>query len=174
MFNYKKLMQKIDTFVFDVDGVLTDGTLSIFPDGELIRKMCARDGYAIKLAQEKGYNICVITGGENLMVFQRLKNLGIKNIYLKSNNKIETFNCYCVSEKISPEKVLYMGDDIPDIEVMQSVLFPCSPKDAVNEVKSISKYISSKEGGKGCVRDVIEQTMKIQGKWMNNCNIITD
>lgn len=174
MFNYKKLMKKIDTFIFDVDGVLTDGTLSIFPDGGLIRKMCARDGYAIKLAKEKGYNICIITGGENLMVFQRLKNLGIQSIYLKSNNKIKTFNCYCNSEKISPEKVLYMGDDIPDIEVMQSVLFPCSPKDAVNEVKSISKYISSKEGGKGCVRDVIEQTMKIQEKWINNYNIISD
>lgn len=174
MFNYKKLMKKIDTFVFDVDGVLTDGTLNIFPDGELIRTMCARDGYAIKLAKEKGYNICVITGGENLMVFQRLKNLGIKNIYLKSNNKIKTFNYYCSSEKISPENVLYMGDDIPDIEVMQSVLFPCSPKDAVHEVKIISKYISSKNGGKGCVRDVIEQTMKIQDKWTNNYNIISD
>lgn len=174
MFNYKKLMKKIGTFVFDVDGVLTDGTLSIFPDGTLIRKMCARDGYAIKLAKEKGYNICIITGGENLMVFQRLKNLGIKNIYLKSNNKIETFNYYCDSENISPETVLYMGDDIPDIEVMKSVLFPCSPKDAVHEVKSISKYISLKKGGNGCVRDVIEQTMKIQDKWKNDSNILLD
>lgn len=174
MFNYQKLMYKIDTFVFDVDGVLTDGTLSIFPDGALIRKMCARDGYAIKLAKEQGYNICIITGGENIMVLQRLQNLGIKNIYLKSKNKIETFNDYCNSEQISPDTVLYMGDDIPDIKVMQLVLFPCSPKDAVHEVKEISKYISSKKGGQGCVRDVIEKTLKIQDKWTNNYNIISD
>lgn len=167
MKNYKQIMQNINTFVFDVDGVLTDGNLIIFPDGSLIRSMCARDGYAIKIANDKGYNICIITGGKNFMVFQRLKDLGIQHIYLKIKDKAKKFQSYCISEKISPKKVLYMGDDIPDIKVMQSVLLPCSPKDAVNEVKAISKYISPKKGGKGCVRDVIEQTLKIQGNWYN-------
>ncbi|XOD67075.1 MAG: KdsC family phosphatase [Flavobacteriales bacterium Tduv] len=159
-------MNDINTFVFDVDGVLTDSTLGLFPDGSLVRHMSTKDGYAIRVAQEKGYNLCIITGGDDLMVFHRLKNMGIRNIYLKIKNKIEKFIDYCVFERISPDKILYMGDDIPDIEVMQIVALPCAPKDAVAEVKAVSKYISPKKGGKGCVRDVIEQTLKIQGKWI--------
>lgn len=173
MKNYKSIMNDINTFVFDVDGVLTNGILGVFPGGNLVRYMSVKDGYAIRVAQEKGYNLCIISGGDDLMVFHRLKNLGIKHIYLKIENKTEKFKEYCASERISPNKVLYMGDDIPDIEVMQAVALPCAPKDAVAEVKAVSKYISPKKGGKGCVRDIIEQTLKVQGKWMKTSHIIS-
>lgn len=162
----KYIINKINTFIFDVDGVLTNGILGVSPSGDLIRYMWARDGYAIKLANKIGYNICIITGGESLPVFNRLKNLGIDDIYLNSNNKIDVFKSYCFSKKISPEKVLYMGDDVPDIKVMENVAFPCAPKDAIKEVKKISKYISNKNGGKGCVRDVIEKILISQNKWV--------
>lgn len=166
MKNYKYIMNNINTFVFDIDGVLTDGMLSIFPDGILVRHISVKDGYAIRIAKEKGYNICIISGSNNLMVSSYLKDLGIEYIYLNVKNKMEKFKSYCTYENISINKVLYMGDDIPDIEIMESVGLPCTPKNAIAEVKAISKYISPKKGGKGCVRDVIEQTLKIQGKWL--------
>ncbi|XOD69444.1 MAG: KdsC family phosphatase [Flavobacteriales bacterium AspAUS03] len=166
-------MNDINTFIFDVDGVLTNGVLSLFPNGRLVRHMSAKDGYAIRLAKEKGYNFCIITGGTDLMVFRRLKELGIHHIYLNIDNKIERFKTYCTSEQIPSHKILYMGDDILDIEVMQAVALPCAPKDAVAEVKAISKYISPKKGGKGCVRDVIEQTLKVQENWIEIPHIIS-
>ncbi|WP_341656993.1 HAD hydrolase family protein [Blattabacterium cuenoti] len=158
-------MNHINTFIFDVDGVLTDCTLNLFSDGSLGRKMFAKDGYAIQLAKKKGYNLCIITRGSDLMVFRHLRELNISYIYQGVDNKKKYLDEYCKILNITKKKILYMGDDIPDIEIMKSVALPCSPIDAVQEVKDISKYISPKKGGKGCVRDVIERTLKIQKNW---------
>ena len=163
--NYKELMPQITTFVFDVDGVLTDGSVIIFPDGELVRKMNIKDGYALKTAVESGYNVCIISGGTNEAVRLRLKNLGITDIYLGIHFKEEKLDEYLDIYNIKPENVLYMGDDIPDINAMKMVALPSCPKDAVPEIQDISLYISQKKGGNGCVRDVIEQVMKVQDKW---------
>jgi 3-deoxy-D-manno-octulosonate 8-phosphate phosphatase (KDO 8-P phosphatase) len=163
--SYKEIMNDISTFVFDVDGVLTDGSVNISPTGEMLRKMNIRDGFAMKAAIESGYSVCIISGGSNEGVRIRLKNLGITDIYLGSPDKVETFKEYCELYAISPEKVLYMGDDIPDFHVMQLVGLPTCPQDAAPEIKSISNYISHVNGGKGAVRDVIEQVMKVQEKW---------
>lgn len=163
--NYKELMNDITTFVLDVDGVLTDGTVHITPTGEMLREMHIRDGFAMKAALESGYHVCIISGGNNEGVRIRLRNLGITDIYLGVPDKVETFNEYCDIYGIKSDQVLYMGDDIPDYHVMQRVGLPTCPQDASPEIKSIAAYISHKNGGKGAVRDVIEQVMKTQGKW---------
>ena len=163
--SYKEYLEHITTFVFDVDGVLTDGTVSVLTNGEMLRTMNVKDGYAIRSAVDKGYNLCIISGGKNDGVRIRLEGLGIKNIYLGAKNKIEQLDDYLTSNDIKSENVLYMGDDIPDYPVMKGIGLPCCPQDAVPEIKSISKYISHKKGGKGAVRDVIEQVLKVQGKW---------
>ncbi|GIZ07712.1 HAD family hydrolase [Flavobacterium sp. UMI-01] len=164
--SYKEIMNDITTFIFDVDGVLTDGSVYIANDGELLRTMNIKDGYAMKAAIESGYNVCIISGGKNEGVRLRLRNLGITDIHLGTPNKVETFEEYTELYAIAPEQVLYMGDDIPDYHVMKLVGLPTCPQDASPEIKSISKYISHKNGGKGAVREVIEQVMKVQGKWM--------
>ena len=166
--SYKELMNDITTFVFDVDGVLTDGSVFVNNDGEMLRTMNIRDGYALKAAVESGYNVCIISGGSNEGVRVRLRNLGIKDIYLGTPDKVETFDQYIDINQIQPGQVLYMGDDIPDYHVMQIVGLASCPQDAAPEIKGISKYISHKNGGKGAVRDVIEQVMKVQGKWMES------
>lgn len=158
-------MNNITTFIFDVDGVLTDSSVHITPTGEMLRIMNIRDGFAMKAAIESGYNVCIISGGSNEGVRIRLKNLGINDIHLASPDKVATFNEYAALYNINPEHVLYMGDDIPDYHVMQLVGLPTCPQDASPEIKGISTYISHKNGGKGAVRDVIEQVMKVQGKW---------
>lgn len=163
--SYKEIMNNITTFIFDVDGVLTDSSVHVTENGEMLRIMNIRDGFALKAAIESGYHVCIISGGNNEGVRIRLKNLGIKNIYLASPNKVATFNEYKDLFKIKPEQVLYMGDDIPDFHVMQLVGLPTCPQDASPEIKAISKYISHKNGGKGAVREVIEQVMKVQCKW---------
>ncbi|MDY0089958.1 MAG: HAD-IIIA family hydrolase [Flavobacteriaceae bacterium] len=168
--SYKEIMNDITTFVFDVDGVLTDGMVHISENGELLRKMNIKDGYAMKAAVESGYHVCIISGGSNEGVRIRLRNLGITDIHLAAHDKVETFKEYCDIYNINPEQVLYMGDDIPDFHVMQLTGLPTCPQDASPEIKNISKYISHKNGGKGCVRDVIEQVMKVQGKWHNHFN----
>ena len=163
--NYKEIMPEITTFIFDVDGVLTDGTVTVFPNGELIRTMNIKDGYALKVAIDMGYRVCIISGGTNEAVKLRLKALGVTDVYLGAHNKIEFFTEYLERHKIDPKEVLYMGDDIPDLPVMlRSGLATC-PKDAVQEIRNISLYVSQKNGGKGCVRDVIEQVLKVQDKW---------
>jgi len=164
--SYKELMPKITTFIFDVDGVLTDGNVTVFPDGQLIRKMHIKDGYALKTAIENGYNVCIISGGTNEAVRSRLKNLGVSDIYLGVHNKIEQLNEYLDLHNIKLQQVLYMGDDLPDFHVMKTVGLAACPKDAVQEIQDISIYISQKKGGNGCVRDVIEQVMKVQDKWI--------
>lgn len=163
--SYKELMNTIDTFIFDVDGVLTDGTVHVSPTGEMLREMHIRDGFAMKAAIESGYNICIISGGSNEGVRIRLKNLGITDIHLGTPDKVATFKEYIELYTIKAENVLYMGDDIPDFHVMQLVGLATCPQDAAPEIKAISTYISHINGGKGAVRDVIEQVMKVQGKW---------
>jgi 3-deoxy-D-manno-octulosonate 8-phosphate phosphatase (KDO 8-P phosphatase) len=163
--SYKELMNDITTFILDVDGVLTDSSVHITPTGEMLRIMNIRDGFAMKAAIESGYNVCIISGGSNEGVRIRLRNLGLTDIYLASSNKVETFKEYTELYQINAEQVLYMGDDIPDYHVMQLVGLPTCPQDASPEIKAISNYISHKNGGKGAVRDVIEQVMRVQGKW---------
>lgn len=164
--SYKEYLKHITTFVFDVDGVLTDGTIQINTDGEMLRTMHTKDGYALKTALNEGFNICIISGGKNKGVRARLSGLGITDIYLGAHIKTEQLNEYFKNHDIKAENVLYMGDDIPDYPVMKMVGLPCCPQDAVKEIKEISKYVSHRKGGKGCVRDVIEQVLKVQGKWM--------
>jgi len=163
--SYKIYLNSINTFIFDVDGVLTDGTVTIMSNGEVQKKMHVKDEYAIKTAIKTGFNICVITRGSNIGIKQRLEALGVTSIYLKSFSKINAFEDYLKNNQINPETVLYMGDDIPDYDVMTRVFLPTCPQDAAQEIKSISKYVSHKKGGQGAVRDVIEQTLKVQGKW---------
>ena len=163
--SYKEILNSITTFIFDVDGVLTDNSVHVTPTGEMLRIMNIRDGYAMKAAIESGYNICIISGGSNEGVRIRLKNLGLTDIHLASPDKVVTFNEYIQLHNINAERVLYMGDDIPDYHVMQLVGLPACPQDASPEIKAISKYISHKKGGKGAVREIIEQVMKVQGKW---------
>ncbi len=164
--SYKEYLNRITTFIFDVDGVLTDGTVKVTTQGELFRTMNIKDGYALKTAVEQGFRICVISGGSNEGVRVRLQNLGIEDIFLGAQQKTKILEEYLDRHDLKAENVLYMGDDLPDYEIMQEVGLPTCPQDAVPEIKSISKYVSHKKGGKGCVRDVIEQVLKVQGKWM--------
>lgn len=164
--SYKEYLKHISTFIFDVDGVLTDGTIHVNTEGEMFRIMNIKDGYGLKTAVEQGFNICIISGGTNEGVRVRLQNLGIKDIILGAKNKTEILEDYLVKNNLKRENVLYMGDDLPDYHIMQEVGLPTCPQDAVPEIKAISKYVSHKKGGKGCVRDVIEQVLKVQGKWM--------
>ena len=166
--SYKEYLNHITTFIFDVDGVLTDGTVTITTTGELLRTMNIKDGYALKCALEANYNVCIISGGTNEGVRARLKGLGVKDIYLGAHDKIVQLNEYLTKHNIKAENVLYMGDDIPDHPVMRLVGLPTCPQDSVPEIKAISKYVSHKNGGKGAVRDVIEQVMKVQSKWNGN------
>ena len=163
--NYKEKFKEINTFIFDVDGVLTNGGLYIFPDGKFVRKMNAKDGFALKLALKMKYNIAIITGGREKNIKERLEKLGIKNIFLNAHDKLPILNKYLLNNKIDPKKCLYMGDDIPDLKPMNTVGLACCPKDAVNEIKEISDYISNINGGEGCVRDVIEQVLKVNNNW---------
>ncbi|WP_407265507.1 KdsC family phosphatase [Tenacibaculum maritimum] len=163
--SYKEYLPFINTLIFDVDGVLTNGIVTIMPNGEMIRHMNIKDGYALKAAVNAGFNVCIISGGTNEGVRTRLANLGIKDIYLGAHHKIQQYNELVEKYALSPEKILYMGDDIPDYPVMKLVGMPCCPNDAAPEIQQASKYISYKKGGEGCVRDVIEQIMRVQGKW---------
>ena len=168
--SYKESLHKINTFIFDVDGVLTDGSVTITSEGEMLRTMNIKDGFALKTAIDAGYNLCIISGGSNEGVRKRLANLGVKDIYLGAHNKIEQLNEYIFNKGITTSQILYMGDDIPDYPVMELVGLPCCPQDAVPEIKAVSKYVSHKSGGKGAVRDVIEQVLKVQDKWNGNFN----
>jgi len=163
--SYKEYLKHITTFIFDVDGVLTDGSLMITTSGELYRNMTTKDGFALKRALQQGFNICIISGGTNEGVRERLRGLGITDIYLAVHDKTEVMDEYLDIYGINRENVLFMGDDIPDLYPMKEIGLPCCPQDAVPEIKEICKYVSHRNGGKGCVRDVIEQVLKVQEKW---------
>ena len=166
--SYKEIMHQITTFIFDVDGVLTDGLVTITSDGELVRTMHTKDGYALKTAIQSGFKVAIISGGTNEGVRKRLQGLGITDIYLGVHHKLECLEEYIDMYGLNPDNILFMGDDLPDYPVMKRVGLPCCPKDAVQEIQQIATYISQKRGGKGCVRDVIEQVLKVQGKWNGN------
>jgi 3-deoxy-D-manno-octulosonate 8-phosphate phosphatase (KDO 8-P phosphatase) len=168
MDNYKEQLKDITTFVFDYDGVLTDGTVVLMRTGEALRTANVKDGYALQLAIKKGFRVAIITGGESRSIVNRFRRLRVKDVFLGVDNKLEKINAYLTRHRINPEHVLYMGDDIPDYALMKAVGMPACPADACEEIKSVAKYISSCNGGRGCVREVIEQVMKIQGKWMDH------
>ncbi|GAB1475133.1 HAD-IIIA family hydrolase [Bacteroidota bacterium] len=168
MSNYKVKLSKIKAFAFDVDGVFTDGTVLCTETGDLLRMHNAKDGYAVRMAVLAGYPVAIITGGSSESIKKRFDPIGVKEIYLKSVNKMPDFLDFCSKYNLVPEDILFMGDDIPDMEILTSCGLATCPSDAVNEVKEICEYISIFSGGKGCVRDVIEQTLKIQGKWYPN------
>jgi 3-deoxy-D-manno-octulosonate 8-phosphate phosphatase (KDO 8-P phosphatase) len=164
--NFKELLKNVKAFAFDVDGVFSHNVI-LHPSGELMRSMNIKDGFAVQYAVKKGYPIAIITGGNSDAVRERFANLGIKDIYLKSQNKIPDFNAFIVRHGIAASEVLYMGDDLPDYEIMKIVGVPTCPADAVEEIKSLAKYISHKTAGEGCVRDVIEQTLRVQENWLH-------
>ncbi|MDX1462711.1 MAG: HAD-IIIA family hydrolase [Marinirhabdus sp.] len=166
--SYKEYLNQITTLVFDVDGVLTDGTIMVTTEGEMYRRMNIKDGYALKTAVDRGMHVCVISGGSNEGVRKRLQGLGITDIHLGTHQKTETLQRYLQENRLQAKNTLYMGDDIPDLKVMQEVGMPCCPQDAVPEIKEISKYVSHRKGGEGCVRDIIEQVLKVQGKWLSS------
>lgn len=168
MINFKNSLKDIKAFVFDMDGVLTDGTMLVMPNGEMVRRMNFKDGYAMQLAIKKGFEMAIISGGFSQPAFERFEKLGLKHIYLGADNKIDKYEEFLLLTNLKSDQVMYMGDDLPDYEVMTKVGLPVCPSDAAPEIKKIARYISDKKGGDGCVRDVIEQTMKMQGVWMNN------
>ncbi len=172
--SYKEYLKDITTFVFDVDGVFTDGTLLITNDGEMLRKMSVKDGYALKTAITKGYNVCIITGGTNEGVKKRLEGLGVTAIYLGAHLKEIPLQEYLTKNSIDLKNVLYMGDDMPDIPPLMMVGLSTCPQDAIPEVKAVVKYISHKKGGDTCVRDVIEQVLKVRGDWFGNFSAAND
>jgi 3-deoxy-D-manno-octulosonate 8-phosphate phosphatase (KDO 8-P phosphatase) len=163
--NVLSLFKPITTFVFDVDGVLTDGTVQLLPNGEQSRKMSIKDGYALQLAIKKGYRIAIISGGRSESVVSRLQGLGIKDIYTGITDKQEKLQDYVFEHDLRWEEVIFMGDDIPDYRAMQMVGLPVCPADAAPEIKSICRYVSPFTGGTGCVRDVIEKVLKLNGHW---------
>ncbi|MCK9219431.1 MAG: HAD hydrolase-like protein [Bacteroidales bacterium] len=168
MTNYKELLKDINTFIFDYDGVLTDGSIVMTSGGDAYRISNVKDGYALQLAKKKGYKVAVISGARSESMIHRLKSLQIDDVFLGVEKKSDMFKEYILKNNLHPTQVLYMGDDIPDYEVMLEVGVPTCPADAAQEIQAISKYISHLCGGKGCVRDVIEQVLKVQGKWMND------
>jgi len=166
--SYKEKLIKIKNFVFDVDGVFTDGSIIVDNSGNELRVFSTRDGIAVKLATEKGYTFCVISGGKNEGVRKRLNKLGIKNVYLGVNNKMEVFKSFMNDNNLKTTETMFMGDDIPDIQILKMVGLSCCPNDAANEVREVVDYISIKKGGEGCVRDIIEQILTIQKNWIEN------
>jgi 3-deoxy-D-manno-octulosonate 8-phosphate phosphatase (KDO 8-P phosphatase) len=163
---YKEALKKVKAFAFDVDGVFSDGILLMDPDGELTRSMNIKDGFAIKLASTKGYPIAVITGANSESIRKRFNILGVNDVYLKSARKLDDLTHFSRKYNLEFTDILYMGDDLPDYQVMRKVGFPACPGDAVSEIKQIARYISGYKGGQGCVRDVIEQVLRVQGVWM--------
>jgi 3-deoxy-D-manno-octulosonate 8-phosphate phosphatase (KDO 8-P phosphatase) len=167
MTNFKEELQNVKAFVFDIDGVLSTQTITLSVWGIPLRTVNLRDGYAIQLAVKKGYFVGVISGANSKEYIKRLKTLGVNDIYLNSRTKKESINELVRKWNIDIRNVLYMGDDIPDFEVMKMVGLPACPSDADSEIKQVSVYISDKRGGEGCVRDVIEQTLRLHNNWMD-------
>lgn len=160
-------LKDITTFIFDVDGVLTDGSVFVTEDGVQSRAFNIKDGYAIQLAVKCGYQVCVISGSRSKSAVYRLNSLGVTDVYMGTHTKDERFKIYLEEKITHASKVLYMGDDIPDLAPMKLAGLPVCPADAVEEIKAVSQYVSPYPGGRGCARDVIEKVLKVQGKWMS-------
>ena len=165
MGNYKEKLHKIKAFIFDFDGVLSDGKVYVQRDGEMVRATNTKDGYALQYALRKGYRVAIISGGYAESMRLRYRDFPGMDIFLHVGNKIDLFHEYLKEHDLQPENVLVMGDDIPDYQMMQMAGVKCCPADAAIEIKHISDYISFQPGGYGCVRDVIEQTLRLQGRW---------
>ena len=161
-------LSKIKAVIFDVDGVLSAQTIQLSPDGDPLRTVNIKDGYAIQLAVKQGLKIAIITGAYTENIKVRYERLGVPDIYLRSAVKIHVYRDYLQKYGLIDEEVMYMGDDIPDYEVMKAVGCPVSPSDACHEIKSISIYVSQYQGGHGCGRDVLEQVLRAQGKWLED------
>lgn len=164
--NLLEQFQKVKAFVFDMDGVLTDGSLIILPGQEFVRTMDIKDGYALQHAVKKGYHVVIISGSVSKPCAERLEYLGIRNVFMKVKDKEEVLAQYVLANNLTWGEVLFMGDDIPDLEVMKQVGLSCCPFDAVAEIKAVSKFISTKNGGKGCAREVIEKVLKLNNDWV--------
>ncbi len=164
--SYLNRLHKINTFIFDVDGVLTDGSVILMPDGDYVRTMNIKDGFAMQAAVKAGYRLAVISAGRmSEGVKKRLENLGVQDIYLGVSDKKDAYETILFSYHLQAENIAYMGDDLPDYEVMQRAGLAACPADAATEIQAIAHYVSAYNGGKGCVRDLIEKVMRLQGKW---------
>ncbi|MBO5672112.1 MAG: HAD-IIIA family hydrolase [Alistipes sp.] len=168
MGNFKEDIARVKAFVFDVDGVMTDGGIIPTPDGDFIRRYYAKDGYAMAYAIREGYKICVISGGRGEMLRRRLEMLGVERMYLNCMDKITAIKEFMSDNGLAAEEVIYMGDDIPDLECMRLVGIPVCPADAWMEVIEASRYVSEYNGGYGAVRDIVEQVLRVQGRWAKN------
>lgn len=166
MINYD--LKKIKALVFDVDGVLSTETITMDASGIPLRSVNIKDGYSLQLAVKMGLHVSIITGGNTEAIRKRYEGLGLKDVYMGCAVKVKTYNEFLEKYNLTNEEVLYMGDDIPDYELMRLCGCPCCPADAAPEIRDISLYISHVKGGYGCVRDVVEQVLKAQGKWMSN------
>lgn len=166
MINYD--LKKIRAVVFDVDGVLSAETISLHPEGEPMRTVNIKDGYAIQLAQKMGLRVVILTGAATKSVRLRYEHLGVEDIYMNCAVKITTYEELLRKYNLHDEEVLYMGDDIPDYEVMNRCGCPCCPADACSDIKAVSVYVSDYKGGYGCARDVIEQVLRAQGMWLSD------
>jgi 3-deoxy-D-manno-octulosonate 8-phosphate phosphatase (KDO 8-P phosphatase) len=165
--NYPQVLTEITTFIFDVDGVLTNGQVIIQEHGEQTRIMNIKDGFALQLAVKMGYKVIIISGGKSEAVRIRLNALGIHDVYLSASDKAEVFDEVKITYNLKNEEIAYMGDDIPDYPVMKEVALPCCPRDAAVEIQELSQYISDKKGGEGCGRDLIEKVLRAQEKWFD-------
>lgn len=167
MKNYKAKLGAISTFIFDFDGVLSDGMVLLNEEGHYLRRTNVKDGYAMQLAVKMGYRVVIISGAKAEGMYKRLYGLNIQDVYLGVPNKLNVYNEFKAKYDLKDEEIIYMGDDIPDFEVMKNAGVAVCPADAVVEIKEISDYISDKKGGEGCARDIIEQTLKLHKKWMS-------
>lgn len=176
MANYKTKLHQIKAFAYDVDGVLTDGSFLSFPDGDLLRIFNAKDGFGMRMANLNGYKQAIITGGVSESIVNRFLHIGIPedDIYQRSRMKLPDFEAFCQKYSFKPEEVAFVGDDIPDIIVLQKCGLAVCPSDAVAEVKEVCDFVSLYPGGHGCVRDLIEQVLKVQGKWIFNCKAYSE
>lgn len=166
MGNFKEDVALIEALVFDVDGVFTDGGLSLLPDGDFLRRYNVKDGYAVMRALRAGLKVCIITGGWGATLERRFGMLGVNEVHTKClENKIDRLRAFMERHSLCRENVLYMGDDVPDIECMQAVGMPVCPADAVVDVLAVARYVSQFDGGAGCVRDVVEQVLRARGEW---------
>lgn len=172
MTNFKEDLVRVKAFVFDIDGVLSLQTINLNSFGVPNRTVNLRDGYAVQLAVKKGYYVAVISGSNAKEYQKRLKQLGVKDVYLNSRSKMEHFNDFLKKHDLDRNNVLFMGDDIPDHEVMKAAGVPVCPADADSEIKQVASYISDKKGGEGCVRDVIEQVLRLHNNWMDADGLI--
>lgn len=166
MEHYQEELKKITTFIFDFDGVLSDGTILVAPNGDQLRATNAKDGYALQYALRKGYNVAIISGGYSETMRLRYESFLGMEFFLKVKDKRELLTTYMKEKNLRKEQLLVMGDDIPDFPMMQMAGVKCCPADAAEEIKEMADYVSTRGGGRGAVRDVVEQTLKAQGRWM--------